>query len=342
MDRTLTPLAASDPLRRSIAEPHEVSFFKWIVDAFIVTISDGAMGKVCLDMFPEVVDNMFLFQTNIYAIFTRRPRILAPKAYAACDKLTHILAKYFSLPREAKIGCAEFVTMAEDEIRSAAVSEEELAKMFVWIYWGMLDNPSTVAFWLLCRLLHNPGLLSVIREECEESFLRNSPITPADIPARLECCPILKATFEETMRIHSGPHVFRHVSEDTEIGPYLLKKGSTLLIPYDRLQMSKSHWGLDAEEFKYQRFLDNPGLANSRYYRPFSDGIHQCGGVAMAPQLVMYFVAIVLCRYDVDVLGGIGKHPFPRMDTSRGRATVPMPVADDMFRVTITPRKSTI
>lgn len=206
----------------------------------------------------------------------------------------------------------------------------------------MLDNPSTVAFWLLCRLLHNPGLLSVIREECEESFLRNSPITPADIPARLECCPILKATFEETMRIHSGPHVFRHVSEDTEIGPYLLKKGSTLLIPYDRLQMSKSHWGLDAEEFKYQRFLDNPGLANSRYYRPFSDGIHQCGGVAMAPQLVMYFVAIVLCRYDVDVLGGIGKHPFPRMDTSRGRATVPMPVADDMFRVTITPRKSTI
>ncbi|OJI83212.1 hypothetical protein ASPTUDRAFT_76720 [Aspergillus tubingensis CBS 134.48] len=342
MDRTLTPLAASDPLRRSIAEPDEVSLFEWIVDAFIVTISDGAMGKVCLDMFPEVVDNMFRLQTNIYAIFTRRPRILAPKAYAACDKLVQILAKYFALPREAKIGCAEFVTMAEDEIRSAAVSEEELAKMFVWIYWGMLDNPSTVAFWLLCRLLHNPGLLSLIREECEESFLRNSPITPADIPARLECCPILKATFEETMRIHSGPHVFRHVSEDTEIGPYLLRKGSTLLIPYNRLQMSKSHWGLDAEEFKYQRFLDNPGLANSRYYKPFSAGIHQCGGVAMAPQLVMYFVAIVLCRYDVDVLGGIENHPFPRLDTSKGRATVPMPVAGDMFRVTITPRKSAV
>ncbi|GLA57965.1 hypothetical protein AtubIFM55763_004319 [Aspergillus tubingensis] len=119
MDKTLTPLAASDPLRRSIAEPDEVSLFEWIVDAFIVTISDGAMGK-----------------TNIYAIFTRRPRILAPKAYAACDKLAQILAKYFALPREAKIGCAEFVTMAEDEIRSAAVSEEELAKMFVWIYWG--------------------------------------------------------------------------------------------------------------------------------------------------------------------------------------------------------------
>lgn len=136
MYKTLTPLAASDPLRRSIAEPDEVSLFEWIVDAFIVTISDGAMGKVCLDMFPEVVDNMFRLQTNIYAIFTRRPRILAPKAYAACDKLVQILAKYFALPREAKIGCAEFVTMAEDEIRSAAVSEEELAKMFVWIYWG--------------------------------------------------------------------------------------------------------------------------------------------------------------------------------------------------------------
>ncbi|GLA12625.1 hypothetical protein AnigIFM62618_008574 [Aspergillus niger] len=332
MDKTLTPLAASDSLRRSLAEPGKVSLFKWTVDAFTVTVSDGAFGKVCLDMFPEVVDTMFLLQTNIYSIFTRRPRILAPKAYAASDKLACILAKYFALPTEKKLDCAEFVTMTEDEIRAAAVTKEELAMI-------MLDNPSTAAFWVLCRVLYNPELLATIREECEEAFVRNKPVAPSDIPARLECCPILKSTFEETMRLHSGTHVFRHISEDTEIGPYRLRKGSNILIPYNRIQVSKTHWGPDAEEFKHRRFLDNPGLANSRYFRPFGDGTHQCGGKIMAPQLVMYFVAIVVCRYDVGIPGGIEKCPFPRVDIPKGRATVPMPVAGDVPHVTITPRK---
>ena len=206
----------------------------------------------------------------------------------------------------------------------------------------MLDNPSTSAFWVLSRILYDPALLSAIRVECEEAFSGNSPMPPADIPAQLECCPILKATFEETMRLHSGTHVFRHISEDTEIGPYRLRKGSNLLIPYNRIQVSKTHWGPDAEDFKYRRFLDNPGLANSRYFRPFGDGTHQCGGKVMAPQLVMYFVAIVVCRYDVGIPGGIENHPFPRVDIPKGRATVPMPVAGDVPHVTITPRKSAV
>ncbi|PWY82725.1 cytochrome P450 [Aspergillus eucalypticola CBS 122712] len=332
MDKTLTPLAASDPLRRSVSAPAEVSLFRWIIDVFTVTVSDGAFGNVCLDKFPEVLDNMFSLQTNVYAIFTRRPKILAPKAYDACDKLSKILARYFALPREDKVGCADFVTRAENEIRSAGVSQEELAMI-------MLDNPSTTAFWCLCRMLYDPGLLSAIRKECEEAFSRNSPTTSADIPVQLECCPTLKATVTETLRLHSGTHVFRHVSEDTEIGPYCLKKGSTVLIPYNRLQVSRTYWGPDAEDFNYRRFLDNPELAHSRYFRPFGDGIHQCGGKAMAPQLVMYFVAIVVCRYDVGISGGFESHPFPRIDFPKGRATVPMPVAGDVPHVTLTPNK---
>ncbi|OJJ78131.1 hypothetical protein ASPBRDRAFT_50919 [Aspergillus brasiliensis CBS 101740] len=333
MDKTLTPLAASDQLRRSIAEPAQVSLFKWTVDVFTVTVSDGAFGRVCLDMFPEVVDTMFLLQTNVYSIFTRRPRMLAPKAYAATDKLAQLLAKYFALPREKKMDCAEFVTMTEDEIRAAAVTDEELAMI-------MLDNTSTTAFWVLCRIVYNPELLSAIQGECEEAFLRNEPMAPQDIPAQLERCPILKATLEETMRLHCGIHVFRHITEDTEIGPYCLRKGSNLLIPYNRIQVSETHWGPDAKEFNYRRFLDNPELVTSRYFRPFGDGTHQCGGKRMAPQLVMYFVAIVVCRYDVGISGGMERCPFPRVDTTKGRATVPMPVAGDVPHVTITPRKS--
>ncbi|GKZ39378.1 hypothetical protein AbraIFM66950_000207 [Aspergillus brasiliensis] len=283
---------------------------------------------------------MFLLQTNVYSIFTRRPRMLAPKAYAATDKLAQLLARYFALPREKKMDCAEFVTMTEDEIRAAAVTNEELAMMYVWVFWGMLDNTSTTAFWVLCRILYNPELLSAIQGECEEAFPRNEPMTPHDIPAQLERCPILKATLEETMRLHCGIHVFRHITEDTEIGPYCLRKGSNLLIPYDRIQVSETHWGPDAKEFNYRRFFDNPELVTSRYFRPFGDGTHQCGGKRMAPQLVMYFVAIVVCRYDVGISGGIERCPFPRVDTTKGRATVPMPVAGDVPYVTITPRKS--
>ncbi|OJZ91193.1 hypothetical protein ASPFODRAFT_57397 [Aspergillus luchuensis CBS 106.47] len=194
-ENALTPLAVSDQLRRSVSAPAEVSLFRWIMDVFTVTVSDGALGSVCLDKFPEVLDNMFVLQTNVYDIFTRRPKILAPKAYNACDNLLKILAKYFAMPREGKVGCAHFVTRTENEIRSA------------------------VAVFL------------AIRKECEEAFSRNSPTTSADIPVQLECCPTLKATVTETLRLHSGTHVLRHLPEDTEIGLYCLKKGSTVLIP---------------------------------------------------------------------------------------------------------------
>ncbi|PYH29288.1 cytochrome P450 [Aspergillus neoniger CBS 115656] len=335
LNETLTPLAASGALRKSIAEPAEVSLYKWVVDVITVAVTDGMMGKVCLDRFPETVDAVFLLIMNVYTVFQRRPRMFARQTYDTTDKLTQLLDKYFSLPREKRMDCVEFVAKVEDDIRSADLSQEELSKI-------ILDNPAILAFWFLSHILWRPGLFSVIRAECEQAFTENSPLAPSDISERLGCCPTLKATFQETARLNCGLHLFRQVYEDTEVGRYRLRKGSRLMIAYSRVHVDKSHWGPDADEFNYRRFLDNPGLASSKHFKPFGDGTHQCGAKLMVPQLLMYFVAIVVCRYDFRIAGGFESYPFPKIDESKGRATVPMPVVDDVPRVSITPRKSAV
>ncbi|RAH63499.1 cytochrome P450 [Aspergillus piperis CBS 112811] len=328
------------PLRISIDGPAEVSLHNWVVDALVTITTDSLFGKVCIARFPQLKDNLYLLHMNIPDIFSSRPRRIFPKAYAATDNLVRDFEEYFDLPKEERMDRAEIVTMIEDKLSSAGLSNKELAMLFIWAFWGMLGNSSTTVFWLLCHTLYDPTLFSAVRAECDRAFPETSDMPPHEIPARLESCPTLKAAFQETLRLYAGMSIFRHVYEDTEIGPYHLRKGSNLMIPYNRLHVDKSYWGPDAEEFKYRRFLDNPELANSRYFRPFGEGTHQCGGRMVTPIMAMYFVATVVCRYDVAIVGGVEKYPLPRVETARRMATVTtkVPVAGDVPRITISPR----
>jgi cytochrome P450 len=120
-------------------------------------------------------------------------------------------------------------------------------------------------------------------------------------------CPYLIASISETLRLisgHSGST--RMVDEDTIINGCLLRKGGVVMAPTGHLHKSPT-WGSDILSFNPERFIRDPSLdkANNPNYRPFGGGRTYCPGRFLARQEISGFVAIMLDKYEMELVGGI-------------------------------------
>lgn len=84
-----------------------------------------------------------------------------------------------------------------------------------------------------------------------------------------------------------------------------------MVLPLRQLHLNSSVFGTDVNEWVPQRFVRNEKLGHSSSYRPFGGGLTYCPGRLIARQEVTVFVAVMLKRFDVEVVGD-GK--LPRLD----------------------------
>lgn len=113
------------------------------------------------------------------------------------------------------------------------------------------------------------------------------------------------------MRLHSGSSSFRRVAQDTTIAGFQLKAGNDVMMPYRQLHLNKKYWGENAEDFDIDKFVDNPKLHSARTYKPFGGGTTLCPGRLLARQMALVYLAILVTRYDIQVIGGCSSQPFP-------------------------------
>ena len=77
-------------------------------------------------------------------------------------------------------------------------------------------------------------------------------------------------------------------------------------------------FGEDAEAFNPSRFLNDGKLNNSLSFRPFGGGATYCPGRFLAKAEVLTFVALVICRFDLELAGNEGEEAsMPRMEIRR-------------------------
>lgn len=174
-------------------------------------------------------------------------------------------------------------------------------------------NPSILAFWFLAHAMYNPQLKEDLKREVGPAF-KNGIHKQPDIEYLLKECPKLNAAFYETMRIHGGASTFRRVVEDTAIAGFEFKAGSDVMMPYRQLHLNKEYWGGEPERFEIDKFLESPKLASARTYKPFGGGATYCPGRHLAQQTALSYLATLLTRYNIQVVGGIDSQPFPEMD----------------------------
>ncbi|KAJ8732340.1 hypothetical protein PYW08_015070 [Mythimna loreyi] len=159
------------------------------------------------------------------------------------------------------------------------------------------DTSAVGAAFTLVMLGNYPDVQEKIYEETQEIFGNSDrPATHEDLP-RLK---YLEAVIKETLRLYPPvPFIIRKVEKDVTLpSGVTLTEGCNLFISIWSIHRNPKYWGVDAELFRPERFLDTP-LTHPAAFMPFSSGPRSCLGYQYAMMSMKTAVSTLLRRYRV-------------------------------------------
>jgi cytochrome P450 len=171
------------------------------------------------------------------------------------------------------------------------------------------NNANPVAYWLLYRIFTHKDSLARLRAEVGPAFGNGDSVTTLEqLQHLLNCCPLLRAFYDETLRFHSTNSSNRRVVEEASVGGYTLKVGNNIICPPYAQHHSEEFFGKGTDKFDPERFikpvLANGTQANAKMVRAFGGGVSLCPGRFFASNEVLSYAASVLWRYDITSKGG--------------------------------------
>lgn len=160
-------------------------------------------------------------------------------------------------------------------------------------------------------ILFDEKLLATIRTEISPAFKGAT----VDYNHIYDNCPRLAAVFKESLRVIFGSVSARQVVAPTVMGTKTLQTGKPVLLVTRHMHSGEEAFGKNADKFEAERFLDN-SLDRSKDYKPFGSGATYCPGRVLAKREVLVFVAIMLHRFDIELLDkdGMAKLSPPELD----------------------------
>ncbi|KAM0286509.1 hypothetical protein ACHAQH_000937 [Verticillium albo-atrum] len=162
------------------------------------------------------------------------------------------------------------------------------------------DTTSNTSCALLYHVVRTPGVLAKLQKELDGAL-------PADVPVptydQVKELPYLQAVINETMRHHSTsgiglPRLIPLDSAGVEICGHFYPPGTVLSVPTYSIHHSKDIWGLDADDFRPERW-DVVTDRQKNAFIPFSYGPRACIGRNVADMELKLIVAAWARRYDV-------------------------------------------
>ena len=109
----------------------------------------------------------------------------------------------------------------------------------------------------------------------------------ADTTAQIKQLRYLHYFIQEIMRLRPPtPATAREASQNCTVDGVYIPKGTGIYIPNRAVNMDKSVWGPDADEFKPERWADLPAEYDSTFsMMTFIAGPHKCIGMSMSIQV---------------------------------------------------------
>ncbi|KAM0592775.1 hypothetical protein ACHAPN_006606 [Verticillium nonalfalfae] len=165
------------------------------------------------------------------------------------------------------------------------------------------DTTASVLTALICRVLHDRPIFDRLRRELDSAM--PDPTQPPD-PIKLDALPYLNALIEECLRLYaSATHRQDRVAPDEDLifqyadgsGTAVIPRGTSVGMTARMLNRHSAWFGDDADEFRPERYLENPALL--RRSLTFSKGGRQCIGMNLAYQELQTFTAGLFRRYGV-------------------------------------------
>lgn len=275
------------------------------------------------------------------------PSLTARKGIEARNIFAKAFAEYFQNKGHEKASLLirnRYNISVEHNMSARDIAHYEIGNSF-----ALLVNTNAPLFWVLFFIYSDPNLLQACRAEL-------SKIATAEVDAGgqlRQCldithakthCPILTSAFTETLRRRTQVISVRRVMQDTLLNDtYLLRKGSTLLMPSMVVHNDPAIWGPDVETFKADRFLKRNGPNNKgtpaedpAAFRGFGGGTTLCPGRHFATTEILAVVAMMVLRYEiVPIDGGTWTEPTANKINVGNSVVEP----DDDVEVEVRPRK---
>ncbi|KIM42710.1 hypothetical protein M413DRAFT_444378 [Hebeloma cylindrosporum] len=284
-----------------------VSLNKWSKTMLGTASTSAMMGPALLRDNPDLLPSVWLVEQGFVLFVNRIPRIFAKKSYRARDHVLSAFTKYFS-DEKNKEGSAPMMWEREAELRAKGISTKDIAAYSYAAYAVLLNNANPTACWLLRRIFSRTDLLPRLREEVAPAFASGNSITTLEqVQHLLTSCPLLRAFYDETLRLHSSSVSNRVVVEETTVGGYTLKVGHNVICPSYVQHRLPEYFGNDTDKFEPERFikpvLEKGTPADPKMVRAFGGGVSLCPGRFFASNEVLSYAASALWRFDMTFKG---------------------------------------
>lgn len=137
----------------------------------------------------------------------------------------------------------------------------------------------------------------------------------------------------ETLRVTNGALPARRIVVPTQIRSKVLRSGNSILMRLRQLHYDEAIFGDDPARWDPERFSEKKILRNSSSFKPFGGGVSYCPRRFLARQEMLYFVALVIDRFDIELVAEVPKdgnpstpQTFPKLDESTPALGVNGPV----------------
>ncbi|PGH33004.1 hypothetical protein GX50_04219 [[Emmonsia] crescens] len=283
----------------------EVNLYTLVRNFVAVTVTTAIMGGDFMEALPNTPDDIRKFNNNVNAIALGIQRWVPfpglPTSYRSRRRLLQGMAAFHSAFEIAENGhdpgfdwrqideVSEFMQNHCRTWKGAGLSAKSMASESLAILWAMDTKLNTIIFWNLIQILADGPTHSRIMKEIApysragrpdsggSGFrLPEPPQLSLDVDRLVDSCPLLKATYYETLRLHSCPITYRKITKDFKLTEsagdakmanrkqqaYQFKKGEFIAIPHT-LHNTDSHYFEDPEEFNPERFLTEKSVDSS-------------------------------------------------------------------------------
>jgi cytochrome P450 len=116
------------------------------------------------------------------------------------------------------------------------ISLQDIAAFEAGGCFATLTNTFPTAYWMLAYIYTHEEVLKDCRDELSTITITNTAedgttVRSIDMTSIKSSCPVITATLQEVLRHTSVGSSVRHVTEDTTVDGYKLKKGNTFIMP---------------------------------------------------------------------------------------------------------------
>jgi hypothetical protein len=229
----------------------------------------------------------------------------------------------------------------------------------VSVIWGVNVNSNKNIFWMLLQIYAQAELLSDVREELA-AYVKVSPTGECgengfpkldiDVDGLCKHCPLIKASFYETMRMNMSGLGIRQVNKDlvltesaadatmfgkTKPQSYRIPAGSSLVLSNGTMQQDPRIFE-EPDKFRPRRFIEGYGTeepirVSMKNLHTFGGGLYKCKGRYFAEKEVLIFAASILIMWDVKPADDSEVIRVPEMGLAGASRS---PVADVRMRLT--------